>query len=270
MPGPEAAQPALQFDAFLSYCRADEAIVVAVQKALEARQLRVWRDADQIQGGEAFIKKLESGLSQSRSVVLFHSGNAHASEWVQREWNVALTLNLRIITIRLDNTELPLFLKTLEFIELPDAGALEAVLERIAAGIRGATVAAPVPVTSNPSVLGKDVVVLERMIANERDQGRRLSTARWAATALIPTVTGAAALVAARVEPVWAVMAAVGSLAVTGGITWAMELQVRSNRSEVSRLIGIKDGIELYCPSQTACLDFRVKLESIVKRRAGL
>src|SRR6266496_2203025 len=109
-------QPQAQFDVFLSYSSDDEGRVLRVQEALEKQGLRVWRDRGQIPAGESFIRRIEAGLSQSRCVVLFNSQNALASTWVQREWNVALTLNMRIIPVRLDDSEVPLMLRPQEFV----------------------------------------------------------------------------------------------------------------------------------------------------------
>jgi hypothetical protein len=65
-------------------------------------------------------------------------------------------------------------------------------------------------------------------------------------------------------------MSSVGSLVVAGAIIWAITAQLGLNRSEMKRLNGIKDGIELYCPNQPACADFRIRLEAILKKLAGI
>src|SRR5215467_2337073 len=110
-------QPKPQFDVFLSYSRDDEGRVLVVEQALQGQGLRVWRDTHEIPAGESFIKKIEFGLSQSLCVVLFNSQKALGSTWVQREWNVALTLNMRIIPVRMDDSELPVMLRPVEAID---------------------------------------------------------------------------------------------------------------------------------------------------------
>jgi hypothetical protein len=163
-------QPNAQFDVFLSYSRDDEDRVLVVEKALEGQGLRVWRDTHEIPIGESFIKKIEVGLSHSLSIVLFNSQKALGSTWVQREWNVALTLNMRIIPVRLDDSELPLMLRPVEAIDLRDPRLLETAAKKIATGVRGLAVASPTAPqsSSNPSVLGQDVIILARMIAAEQ------------------------------------------------------------------------------------------------------
>jgi hypothetical protein len=265
-------QPQVQFDVFLSYSSDDVASVLVVEQALEKQGLRVWRDGRQIAAGESFIQKIQAGLSQSRCVVLFNSHKALASTWVQREWNVALTVNMRIIPVRLDDSEVPLLLKPEEFIDLRDSSRLEFAVRQIAEGIRGVAVAPPVSPqsSSNPSVLGKDVMVIERMIATQHRAGRRLAVARWAAAVAGVAVAAGVIILVGGTLGSWVAVAAAGPLLIAGAIVWAVTAQLGLSQSEMNRLNGIKDGIELYCPNQAACADFRVRLEAILKKLAGI
>ena len=265
-------QPHPEFDVFLSYARDDEAKVLAVEQALAALGLRVWRDSQQIPAGESFIKKIEAGLSQSQCVVLFHSQKALGSTWVQREWNVALTLNMLIIPVLLDAAEVPLMLRPVEFIDLRNLATLDGAARQIASGIRGRTAppAGPAASSSNPSVLGQDVIVIERMIASEQRAGRRLEAARWTAAAAGVAVAASVVAFGGGARTVWVIAAAAGALVMAGAIAWTITAQLGLSRSEMKRLNGIKDGIELYCPNQPACADFRVRLESILKKLAGI
>jgi hypothetical protein len=68
----------------------------------------------------------------------------------------------------------------------------------------------------------------------------------------------------------WIALSASGALIIAGAIVWAITAQLAFHRSEVKRLNGIRDGIELYCPNQPACADFRVRLEAILKKLAGI
>jgi hypothetical protein len=264
-------QRKFQFDGFLSYASDDEERVLVVNKALEGLGLHVWRDKEQIPLGDSFIEKIEAGLSQSGCVVLFVSQKALGSKWVQREWNIALTLNMRIIPVRLDDSELPLMLRPLEYIDFPDSSQLEVAAQKIADGIRGLAVAPAVPKnSSNPSVLGKDVIVISRMIANEQRAIRNLDVARWAAAVMGLAVAASVIILGRCARTPWIAIVAAGSLILSGVIVWAITAQSNLNRSEIRRLNGIKDGIELYCPNQPACTDFRIQLETILKKLAGI
>src|SRR5262249_810179 len=159
--------------------------VTVVQQALADARISVWRDQREILAGDAFIAKIEDGLKRSRCVVVFCSGSAIASAWVQREWNVALTLFKRIIPVRLDDSELPLMLRVLDFIELQDMSNVDTAVQKIAAAVQGSaarvTVVNSPAMATNPSVLGRDVVVLDRMISRADRTAASLATARWAA-----------------------------------------------------------------------------------------
>ncbi|HEX9454058.1 MAG TPA: toll/interleukin-1 receptor domain-containing protein [Candidatus Binatia bacterium] len=268
-----SAASTTQYDAFLSYCREDEPHVLAVQQALEQRQVTVWRDVGQIRAGDPWIKNIESGLRQSRCMILFNSQRALQSEWVQREWNVALTLNMRIIPVRLDDADVPLLLKPLEFIELCETSRLEQAVEQIAIGIRAAgstVIAAPPKVESNPSALGRDVTVLDRMIRSQEGALNNLTAARWTAAGVGLAVVVGTALWGSSVPLLWTAIMSIGALIISGAIAWAITAQLNSNRSAVARLTTIKDAIELYCPQQQPCVEFRGELEKILRERAGI
>jgi hypothetical protein len=68
----------------------------------------------------------------------------------------------------------------------------------------------------------------------------------------------------------WIPVAVAGPLLATGAIVWVITAQLGFSRSEVKRLISLKDGIELYCPNQAACEGFRIRLETILKKSAGI
>jgi hypothetical protein len=266
-----AAPPPHGFDVFLSYAHEDEPRVSEVQHALEAQGIQVWRDRGQMVAGDAWIKTLETGLRQSRCVLLFYSQHAAASEWVQKEWNVALAVHIPIIPVRLDDSELPLMLTPIQHVDLTAAHRLSSALTEIRDAIRGGFQSpAPPPHIANPSVLGPDVAILQRLIVREAAAAAKLDTARSVAAAV--GVVGSVAVVGfiGSIGVVWTGALATAPLIASGAIAWAITAQANSNRSEVMRLSTLKDGIELYCPGQPACSDFRMKLEAILRRRAGI
>lgn len=268
------AEPLPQFDAFLSYCHEDQERVRSIQMALERLEVRVWRDTGQIVGGDEWIKNIEAGLSQSACVVLFNSRSALASVWVQRERNVALALNKRIVPVRLDDADVPLLLRATEFIDFHDDSQLDAIVERIVGGIRGAPTAPPEfapEVLSNPSVVGPDIRVLNRMIESESNNERYLAYARWGAAGL-GVLAGAGVMLwgGAKQGGEWTMLLALAPLVVGGAITWVITAQLQARRSTRLRWTTIKDGIELYCPRQEPCSKFRKQLENILTERAGI
>jgi hypothetical protein len=267
------AEPRAEFDAFLSYCREDEERVRPVHAALQRLNLRVWRDTGQIESGDAWIKHIELGLSESNCVVLFNSRRALKSVWVQREWNVALALNKRVVPVRLDESDVPLLLKTIEYVDFQDAGQLEAALERVVRGIRGSagTLVSPEPeALSNPSVVGHDTKILNRMIQREWNNARKLAVVRWSALAIGLLAFAGLMIWAGVTQKHWIAVLALSPLAISGTIAWVITARLRFSRSTALRLSAIKDGIDLYCPKQGPCVQFRTELEKILKQGAGI
>jgi hypothetical protein len=67
---------------------------------------------------------------------------------------------------------------------------------------------------------------------------------------------------------IWLVAA--GCSAVFGAIAGTIAFIMQASKTMMRRLAAIKDGIELYCPQQPACMEFRMALENIVRRDAGI
>jgi TIR domain-containing protein len=261
------------FDVFLSYCRADEAQVRLLQDSLERLEVRVWRDTGQILPGDTWIKNIETGLRQSNCVLLFNSERALASEWVQREWNVALALKKRIVPVRLDGADLPLLLTATEFIDFHENDDVQKTAEQIFRGIRRATSVPPQQTpeaASNPSVIGRDVAILDRMIENQRKNERSLQVARYSAALLAFTAAVAIIAWSGAALTLWTAIGVIAALMVAGAIAWAITARLNSSRSTTLRLGTIKDAIELYCPQQAPCVQFRTELEKFLKERAGV
>jgi hypothetical protein len=267
------AEPPTRFDAFLSYAREDEDRIGPVQRALEQLNVRVWRDTGQIRPGDIWLKNIEIGLRQSDCVVLFNSQHALASEWVRREWNVALALNKRIVPVRLDDDAIPLLLTTIEFIDMRESTEFPMLIQHIVSGIRASMMTSPIPepeVLTNPSVIGQDVTILQRMIQSERRKGHNLTLSQWSVVFLgLAAVTALMSFGGTQTR--WIVtVTAVTPLAISGAILWVITALLRSSHSTVLRLTSIKDGIELYCPKQQQCLEFRAALEKLLKDGAGI
>jgi hypothetical protein len=88
---PSANSTALQFDAFLSYSRADGAAVRRIQRFLESYRppgrssgLKVYLDQTDMRGG-SLPENLTTAIGQSRALVVCWSDNAARSQWVNAE-----------------------------------------------------------------------------------------------------------------------------------------------------------------------------------------
>lgn len=130
------------FDVFLSYSSGDAAWVVQLKSALSNKGLRVWLDKEQIRPGDLFIGALEKGIESSECVVIVVSPGALRSHWVEEEYNRALTVansrerRLRLIPVLLQETELPGFLGSRQWVDFREPGSFDRGIERLVWGIR--------------------------------------------------------------------------------------------------------------------------------------
>lgn len=107
-------------NAFLSYTRTDLDEVRPLLEDLSSKGFSIWRDQEQIYGGEKWPKVLGEAIDHQETFLLVWSEDAAQSHYVELEWCTALALKKQIIPLRLDNTPLPAVLRSLETIEAQD------------------------------------------------------------------------------------------------------------------------------------------------------
>ena len=110
--------------AFLSHSSHDRSLVLEVYDALEPES--VWLDRGEIEWGDVFIERIEDGIRNASDFILFWSAQSAESEWVRLELNMALIQSLkrraiRLRVIRLDRTELPLYLQHFHYLSVVDS-----------------------------------------------------------------------------------------------------------------------------------------------------
>ena len=96
--------------AFISYSRnseSDQEIVHLAAHLLRAGGAKVFLDVTDIEYGDRWEEVLNSNLSQCERILVFWSVEASSSDWVDREWRLALKLEKVIIPVFLDDTPLP-------------------------------------------------------------------------------------------------------------------------------------------------------------------
>lgn len=92
---------------FVSYSRKDSDRIQQAVALLEAGGARVFRDIDDIEFGDDWEEVITRKLQECERVMIFWSANAKASEWVGREYSIALTQQKRMVPVLLDSTPLP-------------------------------------------------------------------------------------------------------------------------------------------------------------------
>ncbi|MFL0157111.1 TIR domain-containing protein [Mycobacteroides chelonae] len=111
---PLTAPGGYDYDAFLSYSRADTAVAEGIQKGLHSigrklgrlHALRVFRDKTDLAASPSLWAKLTEALDKSRYLVVVLSPNSAGSEWVNKEIDYWLTHRGRtnLILVMADGT----------------------------------------------------------------------------------------------------------------------------------------------------------------------
>jgi len=120
-------------DAFISYTRggADLVAAVRIEKALTANDLTVWRDQNEIDGGDHFFEEIVLALQDARTVIAVLSNEALEKDWVLGEVFTATAFD-KIIPVLIDRSataKLPYGLgESIQYLSADDlAGVLTAV-----------------------------------------------------------------------------------------------------------------------------------------------
>jgi len=87
-------------------------------KSLEDEGIRVWKDTQKLQGGDAWQKAIASGITQSKIVLNVLTPNSLESEFVEKELIFA-TYNAKkkIIPLRIKECQAPLLLANLQYVD---------------------------------------------------------------------------------------------------------------------------------------------------------
>ena len=88
-------------DVFVSYARADKALVVPLVAAIEAQGLSLWWDPD-IAPGQQFDDQIETEMSAAKAVLVVWTPTSVTSRWVRGEAREAADRGI-LVPVRLDN-----------------------------------------------------------------------------------------------------------------------------------------------------------------------
>ena len=121
---------------FLSHNHRDKDVATPLAAQLRLVGVDVWLDDWEIKPGDSIIGKVNEALSLVDTVVLLWSKNSAGSRWVDSEMAAAIDRrhsdgSVRIIPVRLDETELPPLLRPLKWLEL-DYNRIDVAVRQIA------------------------------------------------------------------------------------------------------------------------------------------
>ncbi|AUB84347.1 toll/interleukin-1 receptor domain-containing protein [Candidatus Thiodictyon syntrophicum] len=142
-PGPSLRVFAMDFDAFLSHHSADKPLIRELRRRLQAQDLRVWLDEDDLRPGQRWQDGLAAGILASASVLVCIGGSG-IGPWEDEEMQVALDLAAHeqrpVIPVLLpgapERPAISLFLKNRTWVDLR-AGIDTEGIGRLVWGITG-------------------------------------------------------------------------------------------------------------------------------------
>jgi hypothetical protein len=124
---------------FLSYARADSALVQQVADGLTADGVRVWLDKKMLQAGTDWMQEIECELSAADFVAFFISPRFVESGWAKQELQVALHRQVSgeggavILPVILGDTDVPPLLRQYQWIDLRDGNVEKGVSQLVKA-----------------------------------------------------------------------------------------------------------------------------------------
>lgn len=100
---------------FLSHNYQDKKFVKKLALDLECHGIKVWLDEAELKIGDSLIEKIRDGIDNINYVAVILSPNSIKSRWVQKEIDVAMTLEIngkaiKVLPLMLEICELPGFL----------------------------------------------------------------------------------------------------------------------------------------------------------------
>ena len=92
---------------FLSYSRQDQKRAAALEDALGARDIVVWRDVRSIAAGERWAEAIETGIRGSRGAIVLITQASANSEWVTYEYAFATGAGVPVIAVSVQGAPVP-------------------------------------------------------------------------------------------------------------------------------------------------------------------
>src|SRR3977135_2442055 len=117
---------------FLSYSHHDQARASAIEDALTARGLHVWRDIRSIAGGARWSEAIENGIRGSRGAVVLITASTASSEWVIYEYAFATGAGIPVVAVMTRGAAIPNPIQQFQVVKYTDP---RSVAKKIDAGL---------------------------------------------------------------------------------------------------------------------------------------
>lgn len=119
---------------FISYSHEDKPQAQTLARNLIQARKNVWIDEWEINAGDSLIERVEDALGSADAILILLSENSVQSAWCQKELRSGLLRELErkstlVIPVRLDDCEVPLFLREKRWIDLRKSSTLNSEFE---------------------------------------------------------------------------------------------------------------------------------------------
>lgn len=100
--------PIMKKGVFISYSHADKDFIAPVVKLIRGlRQDLVFQDYDNLEVGKPWEPQLLEALANAGMVVVFWCSHSAQSDWVKKEYQLAIQKAKEVLPIMLDDTKMP-------------------------------------------------------------------------------------------------------------------------------------------------------------------
>jgi WD40 repeat protein len=113
----------LMTQVFISYAEADKEIKEKIEKTLMRHGFTIWTHEVDIKTGIDFQEAINQGIEEANNIVYLLSPNSLHSHYCQKELDYAFSLDKRVITLLIENTELAQVstrIQSLQFIDFAE------------------------------------------------------------------------------------------------------------------------------------------------------
>jgi hypothetical protein len=114
---------------FISYSHVDSEFAQTLHNDLKIIGHDPWLDSYQITPGDSIVTKVQNGLRESSFMIVVLSNSALKSKWVDEEWkekywDAAQDRKIKIIPVRCEECDLPIFLRTKQYADFAKSYAV--------------------------------------------------------------------------------------------------------------------------------------------------
>ena len=143
----DSRRPSRTLSVFISYSRSDSDFVNDLANRLREAGCKVWQDISGLRGGQTWASEIDRAVRDSDALIVVLSPESSASEWVQKETLLAMKLHKPIVPILLRETEIPVQLINLQFVDFRGdmAEATQKLFEAISISIDSPTTITKLP-----------------------------------------------------------------------------------------------------------------------------